>query len=60
MRPACGGARLTAGRSSLVYPLRLKGPKPTPLVVMLMSLVYCLINGYLQAGGPGAHRTARG
>ena len=32
----------------LVYPLRLRGGKPTPAAVWAMALVFCLWNGYLQ------------
>lgn len=33
---------------SLIYPLRVKDPKPTPLFVALMAFTWCLVNGYLQ------------
>lgn len=31
-----------------IYPLRMKGSKPVPVSVMLMALVFCATNGYLQ------------
>jgi 3-oxo-5-alpha-steroid 4-dehydrogenase 1 len=34
---------------ALIYPWRIRGGKPTPLVVMLMALVFCLWNGHQQA-----------
>lgn len=33
---------------SIIYPLRMKGSKPTPLPLMLMALAFCAVNGYLQ------------
>jgi 3-oxo-5-alpha-steroid 4-dehydrogenase 1 len=33
---------------SFVYPLRIVGGKPTPLIIMLLALVFCFYNGYLQ------------
>lgn len=33
---------------TLIYPLRLRGGKPTPLSVFLMAFGFCLVNGYLQ------------
>lgn len=33
---------------SIIYPLRMKGSKPTPLPLMLMALIFCAVNGYLQ------------
>lgn len=33
---------------SFVYPLRIRGGKPTPLVVFLMALVFCIWNGWMQ------------
>jgi len=34
--------------STLVFPLRTAGGKPTPFTVFAMAFVFCLINGYLQ------------
>lgn len=33
---------------ALVYPWRIKGGKPTPLIVMLMAFSFCVWNGYMQ------------
>jgi 3-oxo-5-alpha-steroid 4-dehydrogenase 1 len=33
---------------ALVFPLRIRGGKPTPVGIMLMALCFCLWNGYLQ------------
>ena len=33
---------------SLVYPLRMRGSKPTPFLVMMMAWTFCVINGYMQ------------
>ena len=33
---------------AIVYPLRLRGGKPTPFGVFLLSFFFCLANGYLQ------------
>lgn len=33
---------------SFVFPLRIVGGKPTPAVVCLMALAFCLWNGYIQ------------
>lgn len=33
---------------SFVYPLRLRGAKPTPLVVCAMAAAFCIVNGVLQ------------
>lgn len=33
---------------SIIYPLRMKGSKPTPFLIMLMALIFCAMNGYLQ------------
>lgn len=41
----------------LVFPLRLRGGKPTPLVVWGMALGFCVFNGYMQtrcAQSPGS------
>lgn len=32
----------------LIYPFRMKGAKPTPLIVWLSACVFCLYNGYMQ------------
>jgi 3-oxo-5-alpha-steroid 4-dehydrogenase 1 len=34
---------------SFVFPLRLRGGKPTPFVVFLMALVFCVWNGWMQS-----------
>jgi len=36
---------------ALVYPLRIRGGKPTPLYVAAAAFGFTLVNGYLQAGG---------
>ena len=33
---------------SLVYPLRMRGSKPTPFVVMMMAWTFCVVNGFMQ------------
>eukprot|EP00933_Yihiella_yeosuensis_P076725 TRINITY_DN86647_c0_g1_i1.p1 TRINITY_DN86647_c0_g1~~TRINITY_DN86647_c0_g1_i1.p1 ORF type:complete len:293 (-),score=31.63 TRINITY_DN86647_c0_g1_i1:62-910(-) len=33
---------------SFIYPLRMKGSKPTPLPLMLMAMAFCAVNGYVQ------------
>lgn len=33
---------------ALIFPLRIRGGKPTPFGVFLMAFVFCLWNGYLQ------------
>ena len=33
-----------------IYPLRLRGGKPTPFIVWLMAAVFCIYNGYMQVG----------
>mmetsp|Transcript_48486 Transcript_48486/g.90878 ORF Transcript_48486/g.90878 Transcript_48486/m.90878 type:complete len:275 (-) Transcript_48486:16-840(-) len=33
---------------SVVYPLRMKGSKPVPLPIMLMAMMFCAANGYIQ------------
>jgi hypothetical protein len=32
----------------LIFPLRLRGGKPTPFVVWAMAAVFCVYNGYMQ------------
>ena len=39
---------------SLVYPLRLRAPKGTALVVWAMAAAFCCCNGYMQVGGVGS------
>jgi 3-oxo-5-alpha-steroid 4-dehydrogenase 1 len=41
---------------SFIYPLRIQGGKPTPLVVALMALVFCLCNGCVEGGNRGERR----
>lgn len=31
-----------------IFPLRLRGGKPTPFVVWLMAAVFCIYNGFMQ------------
>jgi hypothetical protein len=40
---------------SFIYPLRIQGGKPTPLVVALMALVFCLCNGCVEGWGIGGN-----
>lgn len=35
---------------SLIYPLRMRGPKRTALVVWAMATAFCCWNGYIQVG----------
>ncbi|XP_060067583.1 3-oxo-5-alpha-steroid 4-dehydrogenase 1-like [Ylistrum balloti] len=35
---------------ALIFPFLIRGGKPTPLVPFLLALVFCLVNGYIQAG----------
>lgn len=35
-------------RSTFIFPLLIRGGKPTPFVVFLMALLFCVVNGYLQ------------
>mmetsp|Transcript_25442 Transcript_25442/g.76405 ORF Transcript_25442/g.76405 Transcript_25442/m.76405 type:complete len:258 (+) Transcript_25442:197-970(+) len=47
---------------AVVYPYRIRGGKPTPLVVMLSAFGFTFVNGYLQAGaliGPWAPAVGR-
>lgn len=37
-------------RSDFIFPLRLRGGKPTPFTVWLMAAVFCIYNGFMQAG----------
>jgi len=37
------------GHRTFVFPLMLRGGKPTPVVLMLNALVFCTLNGYMQA-----------
>lgn len=34
---------------TLVFPLRIRQGKPTPILVFLMALGFCLVNGFLQS-----------
>lgn len=42
---------------TLIFPMRIRGGKPTPATVFLMALVFCLINGHLQGRALTEHRT---
>ena len=33
---------------SFIYPFLIRGGKPTPILICLMALTFCLGNGYLQ------------
>jgi len=33
---------------TLIYPLRMRGSKPTPLLLMLCAVAFCALNGYVQ------------
>eukprot|EP00123_Amoebidium_parasiticum_P010077 comp19880_c0_seq1/m.24040 comp19880_c0_seq1/g.24040 ORF comp19880_c0_seq1/g.24040 comp19880_c0_seq1/m.24040 type:complete len:274 (-) comp19880_c0_seq1:701-1522(-) len=33
---------------TLIFPMRIKGGKPTPLSVFLLAFIFCLYNGYMQ------------
>lgn len=56
---AVGGARANAVllallcvhyfRRTFVYPLQIRGGKPTPFSVAAMAFLFCLLNGYIQA-----------
>ena len=35
---------------AFIFPLLIRGGKPTPCVPFAMALLFCIINGYLQAG----------
>ncbi|XP_062578457.1 3-oxo-5-alpha-steroid 4-dehydrogenase 1-like isoform X1 [Saccostrea cucullata] len=35
---------------SIIYPLLIRGGKPTPLIPFLLAFAFCACNGYLQAG----------
>ncbi|OWF54338.1 3-oxo-5-alpha-steroid 4-dehydrogenase 1-like [Mizuhopecten yessoensis] len=35
---------------ALIFPFLIRGGKPTPLVPFVLALVFCLANGYVQAG----------
>jgi len=35
---------------SCIFPFLIKGGKDTPLFTFIMALVFCVVNGYLQAG----------
>lgn len=37
-------------RSDFIFPLRLRGGKPTPVIVWLMAAVFCVYNGWMQVG----------
>ena len=34
---------------TFVFPLLIRGGKPTPLIVFLMAFFYCVANGYMQS-----------
>jgi len=36
---------------SFIYPFLMVGGKPTPLYVMSLALIFCSVNGYMQARG---------
>lgn len=36
-------------RRTVVYPLQIRGGKPTPLSIAAMAFAFCLANGYVQA-----------
>lgn len=33
---------------TLIYPFRMRGSKPTPVLIMLWAMAFCAANGYLQ------------
>lgn len=33
---------------TIIHPLRMRGGKPTPLGVMLLAMLFCSVNGYVQ------------
>ena len=33
---------------SCIYPLKIKGGKPTPLIIFLLAMSFCMWNGYMQ------------
>ncbi len=33
---------------AFIFPFLIRGGKPTPLMIMFMSIVFCLTNGYIQ------------
>ena len=36
-------------RRTFIFPLRLRNPKPTPVIVFLMAAAFCTYNGYARA-----------
>jgi len=34
---------------SVIYPLQMRGGKPTPCIVMLMAWTFCVLNGFMQS-----------
>jgi len=34
---------------SVIYPLQMRGGKPTPCMVMLMAWSFCVLNGFMQS-----------
>jgi 3-oxo-5-alpha-steroid 4-dehydrogenase 1 len=36
-------------KSSILYPLRIRGGKPTKLLVVIMAIFFCTVNGYMQS-----------
>ncbi|KAJ1619216.1 3-oxo-5-alpha-steroid 4-dehydrogenase-domain-containing protein [Pavlovales sp. CCMP2436] len=42
---------------TFIFPLQIRGGKPTPFSVFLMALVFCLTNGWLQARALTVHHT---
>ncbi len=35
-------------RRTFIFPLRLRNPKPTPVIVFLMAAAFCTYNGYAR------------
>ncbi len=36
-------------RRTVIFPLRIRGGKPSPITVVLLAFLFCTVNGYIQA-----------
>jgi hypothetical protein len=45
------------GRRTVIFPLRIRGGKPSPITVVLLAFLFCTVNGYIQARRSSARRS---